>query len=205
MNTFSIEVYMQRKKIDIKERLLETARQSFINKGFHETSLRFLANQSGISVGNFYTYFHSKEDLFIQLLTEKQLFRLQTIFQKLEKGKTGWEKLKIYGEEYFAYVQRDPTDLQLGLLWEIQGIDEQKISPETINIRQQLYRDFSLEQILKEGIKDGSIKDTLGKYFIAHFTMTLRIMMNEVIVLKYRKPDFYFSYLDFILNAIKQN
>lgn len=64
-------IFIQVKKENIKEALLETARQEFLKKGFKGASLRKIVKNSGTNLGNFYNYFTNKEALFIHLIEEE--------------------------------------------------------------------------------------------------------------------------------------
>jgi AcrR family transcriptional regulator len=205
MNTFSIGGIMQRKKSEVKDLIKDTARQHFLEKGFQNTSMRAIAKEVKISAGNIYTYFQSKEDLFLQLLTENQKIRLDHLAGKIAKGNTGWEKVKIYAEEYFKYVENQPDTLKFGVYWEFHGLDVSKISQETIKMRRSIYASFDLWEIIQQGKEDGSIRTDFDKELYVSFTMIIRLLMNEVLVLKYKKKDFYFKYLNFFLGALKQN
>lgn len=58
--------------MDKKQELLNEAMQLFSSKGFHQTSVQEIAASAGISKGAFYKHFHSKEQLFIEILKSCQ-------------------------------------------------------------------------------------------------------------------------------------
>lgn len=60
---------MQILKDEIREKILEIALEEFYSFGFDKTSIRSIADKTGISVGNVYRYFKSKEEIFDTLLT----------------------------------------------------------------------------------------------------------------------------------------
>ena len=59
---------MQILKDDVRLEILKQARREFIEKGFRKASLRAIAGSAGMTVGNIYRYFKSKDDLFRELL-----------------------------------------------------------------------------------------------------------------------------------------
>jgi len=195
---------MQRKKDEVKKKILDIAHKYFLDKGFPNSSMRSIAQESGISPGNIYTYFQSKEDLFLYLLTEHQIIRLEFMFKKMQQGRTGWEKIKIYADEYFKYIQKQSDSLRLGVYWEFHGLDESKISREIMEKRKSIFSTFDLWDVFLEGKKDGSIREDLEKEIYISFTMIIRLLMNEILVLKYKNSDFYYKYLDFFLDAISK-
>jgi AcrR family transcriptional regulator len=46
----------------------EAALRVFTRQGFHGTSVREIANEAGVSLGNLYNYYKTKEDIFISLV-----------------------------------------------------------------------------------------------------------------------------------------
>ena len=69
---------MQTQKDEIKNRILEAALEEFLVEGYQNSSLRNIAQQAGITVGNIYSYFTSKEDLFDSVL-EPALEQMQQL------------------------------------------------------------------------------------------------------------------------------
>ena len=55
--------------------ILDAAKRCFRNRGFHQTTLRDIAHEFGMSVGHIYNYFESKEAI-IEALVEMQTARL---------------------------------------------------------------------------------------------------------------------------------
>ncbi len=53
---------------DRREKILEAARLLFSEKGFSGSSMRKIAEKAGVSLGNLYNHFNSKEEIFHQLL-----------------------------------------------------------------------------------------------------------------------------------------
>jgi len=47
----------------------EAALRVFTRQGFHGTSVREIATEAGVSLGNIYNYYKTKEDLFVSLVT----------------------------------------------------------------------------------------------------------------------------------------
>lgn len=60
---------MQILKNDIRQKILDAALREFARKGFAKASMRSIAVQVGVGVGNLYNYFPSKDRLFCAVLT----------------------------------------------------------------------------------------------------------------------------------------
>lgn len=55
---------MQILKDEVKNNIIEAAVEEFLVNGYANSSLRTIAAQAGITIGNIYSYFSSKDDLF---------------------------------------------------------------------------------------------------------------------------------------------
>ncbi|MCM3766163.1 TetR/AcrR family transcriptional regulator [Neobacillus niacini] len=55
-----------------KEKLLRSAEYVFGKNGYHQSSITEITQHAGVSLGNFYTYFESKYEIFESLLWEMQ-------------------------------------------------------------------------------------------------------------------------------------
>ncbi len=65
---------MQRKKPDRKLAVLEAATILFSEKSFHDVKLDEVAVAADVGKGTIYTYFRSKEELFVQCLVHEHLY-----------------------------------------------------------------------------------------------------------------------------------
>jgi len=61
---------MQTLKTEIREKLIFEAKRSFLESNFKNSSMRSIAEASGVTVGNVYRYFKNKEDLFYEVVAE---------------------------------------------------------------------------------------------------------------------------------------
>lgn len=55
---------MQVLKDEVKQRILKSSRQEFHKSGFEKTSMRIIASDAKMTVGNLYRYYKNKEDLY---------------------------------------------------------------------------------------------------------------------------------------------
>ena len=69
---------MQTLKDDVRERIVDSAKKEFLDKGIEGSSMRDIAAGSNMTVGNLYRYFKNKEELndFIVGETLKEIDRL---------------------------------------------------------------------------------------------------------------------------------
>lgn len=60
---------MQYLKKEIRERILNAAVEEFKEHGYADASIRNIANNAQISLGNVYRYFTNKEGLYFAIIT----------------------------------------------------------------------------------------------------------------------------------------
>lgn len=62
---------VQALKEEIRDAIMKSAKREFLKNGFQDTSMRVIAKGAGMSVGNVYHYFRSKEELFGSIVNKK--------------------------------------------------------------------------------------------------------------------------------------
>lgn len=78
---------MQYLKDEIRNNIIEEALKEFRQKGYMGASIRSIAKNSSTSVGNFYKYFNSKEDLYENLIG--------SVYYKLMDYMNQFKKVKL--------------------------------------------------------------------------------------------------------------
>ncbi|MCG8482617.1 MAG: TetR/AcrR family transcriptional regulator [Clostridia bacterium] len=61
---------MQIKKAHVKDNIIKTSRKLFMTQGYNKVTMKSIADSSGVSVSNIYTYFKSKTELFDAVVAE---------------------------------------------------------------------------------------------------------------------------------------
>ena len=69
-------------KDDVKERIVEAAREEFLTRSYEHASMRSIALKSHMTVGNLYRYFAGKEEL-NRFIVEPTLKRINALIMKL--------------------------------------------------------------------------------------------------------------------------
>ncbi len=70
----------EEKKLIARQAILDAAAKIFKSRGFMNTSVSDIMRESNLGVGTFYNYFHSKEEVLMELLTN--------LFAQVEKNLT---------------------------------------------------------------------------------------------------------------------
>lgn len=102
----------ERQKEELKSKILESAKELFLEKGYEATSIRNIAERIEYSPTTIYLYFKDKDDIFYALHQEG--FRLlNEYFKVLQHVPDPFERLKTITKAYikFALENREFYDL----------------------------------------------------------------------------------------------
>jgi len=84
---------VQTKKDDVKNKILNAAKEEFLKFGFEKASLRKIAAEAGVTKGNLYTYFKSKDALYGVLIQPAMDFLMASMTN------TNEDYIKNYGPD----------------------------------------------------------------------------------------------------------
>ncbi len=102
----------ERQKEELRSKILEVAKELFIERGFEETSIRNIAERIEYSPTTIYLYFKDKDDIFYALHQEGFIL-LNQYFRVLQNVEDPFERLKAINRAYidFALENREFYDL----------------------------------------------------------------------------------------------
>ncbi len=95
---------MQIPKEDIRKRILSVARKEFATKGVRSTSMRSIAAEAGIAVGNIYRYFDSKDDMFVAVC-QPLLYELDNYAQ--QENSPYYQTLDVFTPGFYQESMAD--------------------------------------------------------------------------------------------------
>jgi len=95
-------------KEEKKELIMKTALNLFAKRGFYNTTIADIAREMGMSVGNMYNYFPSKESLAKELLIYTSKKFGEEIRKINEMDISSKEKIKKIVELYFKKAEEEP-------------------------------------------------------------------------------------------------
>lgn len=96
-----------------KLEIVEAAVTCFLEKGYHQTGVRDIVGQVGISLGNLYNHFKSKEAILI-FIAEIEGQELSDFINELTNTTDPHTTLRWFVKDYAAYVAR-PENALLGV------------------------------------------------------------------------------------------
>src|SRR4051812_36652416 len=91
-----------------RQHLLDAAEEVFGRKGFHETTLKEIAELAEFSVGSVYSFFESKDDLFRQIFVRRGDEFMPLIRELLGSARTPVEQLHDLVDFEIGYFRQHP-------------------------------------------------------------------------------------------------
>lgn len=170
---------------NIKEQILEIAKQEILEKGYNDVDLRGIAQKCSIAVGTIYNYFPSKLELATTILLEDWMETSEKMLDDIKYAKDFYEGLReIFDELADFSIQFEEI---LGSQVYIQ--DENK---KGLKGQRRIAMEKSLEEIIKE---------LLAKFnkSVSDFELSF---IAEVFLFYVVKRDFSYSKLDNVIRKI---
>jgi AcrR family transcriptional regulator len=119
----------EKRRIETREKILETANEIFSQKGYHNTQIMDIVNAIGMSAGTVYTHFKNKKKLFEEV-ADKDIEQLRLTLKEMRQTEQAGDmaarlgKVKNTYGAFFDYIEKHPQQLLLILRGGF-GIDEQ--------------------------------------------------------------------------------
>ena len=164
----------ERERIVRQQEILKAARDLFVRKGYHETTLDEIASHAEFGKGTIYNYFSSKEDLFYGILdqTADELFGL--IRTALAVPGTTREKFTAYARAIIDNA-RVNSDLFRLFIQEFHRSSFPDYEKKINHMREKTEVILDLvAQPVEEEIRTGSIKPYDAKQLVSLFDGMLR-------------------------------
>ncbi len=96
----------QREREEMRQLILEGARDVFLEKGYEHASLRNIAERIEYSPGTLYLYFKDKDEIF-HALHEEGFRRMLVQMQPLQHVSNPFERLKAMGRVYMEFARKN--------------------------------------------------------------------------------------------------
>lgn len=143
-----------------REKLLNASLKLIKEKGYHNTTVRDICSAANVSIGTFYSYFPTKNDLFFSIYLDGDRFFTESVALKV----SGNTEEKII--DYFRYYAQ--LNLNTGL--ELMKILYQSDNPFFAKHRP-MQKVF--EEIIINGLKSGELKSDMDASMIADYFFVL--------------------------------
>lgn len=101
---------MQILKDSVRSKILSSAKRLFAKRGFKDTSMRMIAKEAGITAGNIYRYFDTKDQI-LEIILSPLLAHIQQIISDHEKDENSFTP--DAHRAYHEFVARSLVDIYL--------------------------------------------------------------------------------------------
>lgn len=123
-----------------KKTIYEAAMQLMNKKGFGNTTIAEISKKANVSVGTFYLYYKTKEDIFFELYQKADVYFKNDVAGQLT-GKSALDQIIIFFSNYARYNQDQGVD----------AISQLYNTKNKLFITKGRYMHLLLEKIIKEG------------------------------------------------------
>lgn len=191
-----------------RQQIQEAAKNLFINKGFHSTTMEEIGEKAELSPGTLYLYFKNKGELYASM----NLFTLQYLLAQVEKvyknNKLSVEsKMFKFKDALYNTYKHDPLTLHIILHVQLEDTLfnlSRNLRDQIIDLSQKVMR--MIANIYEEGVRQGKFREGHG---MAHADIIWSTFTGLVIWERSKrkinsKKDFFRSTLDLAFDIFCQ-
>ena len=133
--------------------ILETALRLFTERGFAGTPTSLISKEAGVATGTLFFYFKTKEDLIDTLYRRVKSEAAKAMGRGLDSEKTAKDKFRRLGKNAAGWGIKNPAKLKF--------MEQFAHSPfvSTSAHEEGMSHFFFLEQLVRQGIQDGEIRN----------------------------------------------
>lgn len=156
-----------------KEKILDVSFRLFAEKGYDKTSIQDIVNALGMSKGAIYHHFASKEEILEAIGERSFLSRQSDVIT--DPNMNGLEKLKAYIRNEFSNYEKQTIDRFAKNIIRIPQFTSMLLE-NTLTKNALMF-----EELMNEGIQDGSIQVTNPKLVSELFMLMSNIWVNPLL------------------------
>lgn len=158
---------MQIKKQSVRKKIVQVAKQEFIDSSFKNTSMRTIAKNANVTLSNIYNYFKSKDEIFVEILNPLLLAleKLTETHNESHRITVDWFTIEAYQQrmldDFLEIINNYRPELKL-LLFSANGSSLENYT--TILIEQHTELGIQYFKLMKQ--KYHYINDDISQFFI---------------------------------------
>ena len=137
-----------------RKEIFDASAHLFLENGFHESTMREIADAAGIGKSTLYDYFKSKDDIMISYFENELQLITDRAQEIMNQEQSIVEKLRKIMQMHLEYLV-DNKNFYLKLTVEAQRLSIQ--SQQRIQTRRHAYQDL-LRNLIEEGIRLGELR-----------------------------------------------
>ncbi len=136
----------EREREEVKDLILNAAREIFLAEGYENTSIRKIASKIEYSPGVIYHHFKDKNDLLLALHDKAFECKIEALFVSAQHIADPMERLYVTGKSYLQYGIDNPQDYELMFIL--------SCTMEALAVKEEFWQDGAMAiNMLKENIK----------------------------------------------------
>lgn len=170
---------MRKKDENLKESLLDCAREIAAAEGTDAINIRRIARQAGIATGTVYNYFSNKDDILLAL-TEEYWRKTLTEMQDAVRAESFVGQL----EGIYAFLRvriSDSAGVLMGSLRNVEAAGRERMQHMHKVLREALLRSMEQDSAICEGIWNKQFtKEQYADFIIMNMMVLLRTDVREI-------------------------
>jgi len=194
----------------IKETIIKETKKQLLEKGISKTTIRSIANELGIAVGNLYYYFKTKADIGDVIWADFTNKYLNEFLEKLKipeiQNKSGLDKIRYYYAELYEYFKENPlyAELIAFLMGEKPRSERAPKEIREIADAARVSIKTTLVELYEEGIADGSIKAEIQNLIDEVWSFNISNVFLVVNIIRYNEinKNIYEYYVNTYFNRL---
>ena len=162
---------------DLRERLLESARELLLNKGHRGFSLRAVARKTGVSATSVYIYFENKDHL-IHTLMEQSIDELNAnLYSVYVNQSDPMQRLEGFAQAYVDFALEHPREYQI--IYLVSSDEMSRYPKEKFRKARQGYE--LLTETIKEAVEQNILQESHPRTAAYTFWAQLHGVMSVVL------------------------
>jgi len=180
----------------------EAASKLFLKKGFHETTMRNIAQKSGIELSYLYKYISSKDDILL-LFYEHIVSQYESIYRAIDASQDE-DPLILMKKALLLILETNHRLVRemLTIYTESRYLKHKYLRP--ILQRESMFVEI-FENLIKRGMKKGifKVKDPFLAANIVQQILIMEVLRDWKLRDRYQFQDYATSTVDFIITGLK--
>ncbi len=137
----------EREREEVKDLILNAAREIFLKDGYESTSIRKIAKRIEYSPGIIYHHFKDKNDLLLALHDKAFECKINALFTSVQHIADPAERLRATGIGYIEYGLSNPQDYELMFIL--------RCPMEALALKEEFWQDGAASiEVLKQNIRE---------------------------------------------------
>jgi TetR/AcrR family transcriptional regulator len=161
----SIKELKKKEKEMKRNYIMESAQKLFASKDYDEVSMNSIAKEVGVNKATLYYYFKNKEALYFAIVLQGVQILVKMAKDEVKNGKTGYEKILLYGNAMNKFSIEYPGCLRLlyapqSSKFDIDNITSSEEYKEVMGLLKELM--VIMRDSIQLGVDDGTIREDVN-------------------------------------------